>query len=52
MDSPFFDATVNEIWNFEKSCEQYSAVGGTSKTSVIQQIKKLEDFIQINKQKK
>lgn len=52
VNSPFFDASVREIWNFEKSCEQYSAIGGTSKVSVMKQIKKLEDFIQTNKQNK
>ncbi|XP_063703939.1 argininosuccinate lyase [Culicoides brevitarsis] len=46
---PIFDASVKEIWNFEKSCEQYEAIGGTSKTSVKQQIQKLADFVQVNK---
>uniref|UniRef100_A0A336MKP4 CSON001280 protein n=1 Tax=Culicoides sonorensis TaxID=179676 RepID=A0A336MKP4_CULSO len=49
--SPFFDATVKEIWNFDKSCEQYSAVGGTSKVSVMKQIEQLENFVQVNKEK-
>ena len=37
-----FDSDVNEIWNYEKSVEQYKADGGTSKSSVLAQIKRLK----------
>jgi hypothetical protein len=36
--SEHFDTDVADVYNFEKSVEQYSSVGGTAKSSVLQQI--------------
>lgn len=35
---PHFAADFQDIWNFEKSVEQYSVCGGTSRSSVEEQI--------------
>lgn len=43
--SPCFDEDILEIWDFTKSCEQYTVTGGTSKLSVVMQIKRLEEFV-------
>lgn len=40
-----FDDDVNGIWSFEKSVEQYSAPGGTSRGSVNDQITFLSDYV-------
>lgn len=40
-----FDADVAKVWNYENSIEQYQTVGGTSKTSVLQQIEVLEAWL-------
>lgn len=40
-----FSDDVYAIWNFEKSVEQYTATGGTSKQSVRDQIEFLKNFI-------
>lgn len=36
---------VLQLWNYETSVEQYSAVGGTSKSSVLEQINTLKERI-------
>lgn len=43
--SPHFDETVNRLWNYENSVEQYTVVGGTSKISVEEQINVLKEFL-------
>lgn len=43
--SPVFTADVQEIWNFENSAEQYQVTGGTSKSSVLEQIQQLKDHL-------
>lgn len=40
-----FDDDVSDIWSFEQSVEQYSAAGGTSLSSVKDQIAFLKDFV-------
>lgn len=37
--SESFDEDVFEIFKFEKSVEQYKSIGGTAKSSIIEQIK-------------
>lgn len=43
--SPLFDKDVNEVWDYEHSVEQYSAEGGTGKSSVGGQINKLQQWM-------
>ena len=37
--SEHFDSDVKEVYDFEKSVEQYSSIGGTAQSSVLEQIK-------------
>ncbi|RZC35125.1 argininosuccinate lyase, partial [Asbolus verrucosus] len=41
--SPSFGIDIGKVWNYENSIEQYQAVGGTAKTSVLKQIELLEN---------
>lgn len=41
-----FTDDVYEIWSFEKSVEQYQATGGTSRSSVRDQISFLKEFVE------
>ena len=43
--SPLFDEDVGKVWDYEHSVEQYSAEGGTAKSSVEQQINKLQEWL-------
>ncbi|KAG5898616.1 hypothetical protein JTB14_020992 [Gonioctena quinquepunctata] len=43
--SPHFDEDIEKVWNYENSIEQYQAPGGTAKSSVEEQIRKLEIFL-------
>lgn len=43
--SLLFDADVSEVWDYEHSVEQYTAEGGTAKSSVEQQINKLQEWL-------
>lgn len=40
-----FSDDVYEIFNFQKSVEQYQAIGGTSKKSVLFQIQAMKDYL-------
>ncbi|XP_044732277.1 argininosuccinate lyase [Chrysoperla carnea] len=42
--SDIFESDIFNIWNYENSVEQYKVIGGTSKQSVIRQIKFLEQY--------
>eukprot|EP01135_Chromosphaera_perkinsii_P010756 Nk52_evm35s2209 gene=Nk52_evmTU35s2209 len=42
---PSFEEDVKSIWDFEKSVEQYSSSGGTSKSSVLEQIANMKEWI-------
>ncbi|KAG5674454.1 hypothetical protein PVAND_004424 [Polypedilum vanderplanki] len=44
MVSESFNEDVYNIFSFEKSVEQYQIIGGTSKTSVLEQIAHLKEF--------
>lgn len=39
---PAFDDDVAEVWSFEASVEARSAIGGTSKSAVMEQIEKFK----------
>lgn len=41
-----FDADVAKVWNYENSTEQYQAVGGTAKSSVLKQIEDLYSWLE------
>ena len=43
--SPLFDEDVSKVWDYEHSVEQYSAEGGTAKSSVEKQINKLQEWL-------
>lgn len=43
--SSAFDIDVGKVWNYENSVEQYQAIGGTAKTSVVKQIELLENWL-------
>lgn len=42
-ESELFDQSIEKVYNFEKSVEQYSSIGGTAKIAVKQQIKHFSD---------
>jgi len=39
-----FDTDVKNLWNYESSVEQYQVVGGTAKSSVLNQVEQLRAF--------
>lgn len=43
--SPTFESDITSVWDYENSVEQYTSTGGTSKSSVLQQIKELETWM-------
>ncbi|KAG1686938.1 Argininosuccinate lyase [Nymphon striatum] len=43
-----FESDVLNLWDYEQSVEQYTALGGTSSLSVQIQIHKLESFLECN----
>jgi len=43
--SPLFEADVTYVWDYEHSVEQYVAEGGTAKSSVQDQINKLQEWL-------
>ncbi|CAG8534910.1 9207_t:CDS:2 [Acaulospora morrowiae] len=40
-----FDSDITEIWDFEKSIENRSSLGGTSKATVLEQVHKLKQWL-------
>ncbi|XP_067681227.1 argininosuccinate lyase-like [Haliotis asinina] len=43
--SPLFESDVADVWNYENSVDQYTAYGGTAKSSVEKQISNLETWL-------
>lgn len=43
--SPLFDEDVKLVWEFESSAEARDTEGGTSKRSVLEQINKVESYL-------
>lgn len=43
--SPLFEPDVTQIFDFERSVEKRSTVGGTSKSSVIAQVEAIEALV-------
>ncbi|XP_040036726.2 argininosuccinate lyase isoform X1 [Gasterosteus aculeatus] len=44
--SPLFGGDVSSVWDYRSSVEQYSAPGGTAKSSVAAQVEQLRDWLQ------
>ena len=42
---PVFEHSVENVWNYESSVNQYTSTGGTSKVEVLKQIKKLQTWL-------
>ncbi|XP_026481336.1 argininosuccinate lyase, partial [Ctenocephalides felis] len=49
--SPAFETSVYKIWDFEHSVDQYSSIGGTAKSAVLQQIQELHSWAENTQQK-
>uniref|UniRef100_A0A672M2R8 Argininosuccinate lyase n=1 Tax=Sinocyclocheilus grahami TaxID=75366 RepID=A0A672M2R8_SINGR len=49
--SPLFDKDVSSVWDYNRSVEQYSAPGGTARSSVTAQIEHFRTWLQAQKQK-
>uniref|UniRef100_A0A7N8XPM3 Argininosuccinate lyase n=1 Tax=Mastacembelus armatus TaxID=205130 RepID=A0A7N8XPM3_9TELE len=43
--SPLFGSDVSSVWNYRSSVEQYSAPGGTAKSSVTAQVEHLRNWL-------
>ncbi|KAJ8402285.1 hypothetical protein AAFF_G00371500 [Aldrovandia affinis] len=43
--SPLFDSDVSAVWDYTSSVEQYSAPGGTARSSVLAQIQHLRSWL-------
>lgn len=44
---PLFEDDVTEVWSFDASAENRDTEGGTSKRSVLQQIFKLQEYLEL-----
>ncbi|KAJ1184842.1 hypothetical protein NDU88_001639 [Pleurodeles waltl] len=47
--SPLFESDVSQVWNYTNSVEQYTAAGGTAKSSVNLQIEQLRAWMKKSK---
>lgn len=43
-----FEDDILEVWNYENSVDQYSVYGGTGRSSVLQQINNIQQFLKEN----
>lgn len=50
VSSPLFDKDVSSVWDYIRSVEQYSAPGGTAKSSITAQIEHFRTWLQAQKQ--
>ncbi|XP_030638117.1 argininosuccinate lyase [Chanos chanos] len=48
--SPLFDSDVSSVWDYSSSVEQYSAFGGTAKSSVTAQIEHMRSWLKNHRQ--
>lgn len=44
---PLFEDDVSEVWSFERSAEQRDTEGGASKRSVLEQVEKMREYLQV-----
>jgi len=42
---PLFEADVADVWSFDNSVEKRNSIGGTSKDSVLRQVKQLREWL-------
>jgi len=42
---PSFEEDVKNVWDYEKSTNQYTAIGGTAKSAVLQQVEKAKALL-------
>ncbi|XP_018100679.1 argininosuccinate lyase isoform X2 [Xenopus laevis] len=47
--SPLFSDDVSKVWNYTNSVEQYTAAGGTAKSSVLVQIEQLRTWMKTHR---
>ncbi|MEE6469745.1 hypothetical protein FKM82_008751 [Ascaphus truei] len=47
--SPLFSSDVSTVWNYTNSVEQYTAAGGTAKSSVVMQVEQLRSWMKNHK---
>lgn len=50
LPSPQFSSDVSQVFNFVNSVEQYTALGGTAKSSVTTQIEQLRELMKKQKE--
>ncbi|XP_037543271.1 argininosuccinate lyase-like [Nematolebias whitei] len=43
--SPLFEGDISSVWDYRSSVEQYSAPGGTAKSSVAAQVEHLRNWL-------
>ncbi|XP_028662578.1 argininosuccinate lyase [Erpetoichthys calabaricus] len=43
--SPVFENSVSQVWNYVNSVEQYTAAGGTAKSSVMAQVEQVRQWL-------
>ncbi|XP_063059133.1 argininosuccinate lyase [Engraulis encrasicolus] len=48
--SPLFESDVSSVWDYSSSVEQYSAMGGTAKSSVLTQIQHMSTWLEKHRQ--
>ncbi|KAM7398210.1 hypothetical protein PAMA_006216 [Pampus argenteus] len=48
--SPLFESDVSSVWDYRSSVEQYSAPGGTAKSSVAAQVEHLRNWLKKHEQ--
>ncbi|MEQ2262238.1 hypothetical protein XENORESO_003430 [Xenotaenia resolanae] len=48
--SPLFGSDVSSVWDYRSSVEQYSAPGGTAKSSVTAQVEHLRNWLKTQSQ--
>ncbi|XP_062867408.1 argininosuccinate lyase isoform X2 [Trichomycterus rosablanca] len=48
--SPLFDSDVSSVWDYQSSVEQYSAHGGTAKSSVTAQVEHMRTWLKAHEQ--
>ncbi|XP_069827300.1 argininosuccinate lyase [Dendropsophus ebraccatus] len=47
--SPLFASDVSKLWNYTNSVEQYTAAGGTAKSSVVAQVEQIRNWMKNHK---
>lgn len=48
VSSPLFDSDVSSVWDYTSSVEQYSASGGTARSSVTAQVEHMRAWLKVH----